>query len=339
MSQDPHHPESNSQGSHSPQTGQADNEPTAFSSSSSSSSSSPSSSHPKAMIAFAHESPARLLVDYLNSQQIPAFMANINTEQNSQQYNDEQKAVPFVVVIRNENQTDAAKKMCDEFLANPNDKRFQSAAWETGQTISHTQPVMPSSHSVLSQLRVAPVTFAIVLLCVVVYALFNIEQVKVFEALRFQPVELLSGSGQWWRLWSPAVIHFSVLHIVFNLLWWWSLGKDFERLFGHVFIGLFFLTTALLSNYAQFWVSGNGFGGLSGVVYAMFGCVWWLGWLRPQWGLNLSKPVIGFMLVWLVLGYADVLFVSMANTAHTVGLVSGCVIALLLVSIRGEHSR
>lgn len=321
MSQDPHTPESNSQRSHAPKTEQADNAP---------------ASSAKALIAFAHELPTRILVDYLNSQQIPAFLVDINTDTKNQQFSEEQKAVPYVVMIHDENQSDEAKKVCDEFLANPNDKRFQAAAWETGQTMRHAQQVMPSLTAILSQVRLAPVTFVIVLVCVMVYALFNLEQERVFDVLRFQPANVLGESGQWWRLWSPAVIHFSILHIVFNLLWWWSFGKDFERLFGHVFITLFFLTTALVSNYAQFWVAGNGFGGLSGVVYAMFGCVWWLGWLRPQWGIGLSKPVIGFMLVWLVLGYFDLLFVNMANAAHTAGLLSGCVIALILVSINAK---
>ena len=41
----------------------------------------------------------------------------------------------------------------------------------------------------------------------------------------------------------------------------------------------------------------------------------------------ISKPIIGFLLFWLVLGYVDVLPVNMANTAHLLGLVSGCLLA------------
>ncbi len=90
--------------------------------------------------------------------------------------------------------------------------------------------------------------------------------------------------------------------------------------------------SAAASNVAQLVVSGPNFGGLSGVVYALVGCVWWLGWLKPAWGLSLPKPIVGFLLVWLVVGYLDVLPVSMANTAHTVGLICGCLFAWFLVT-------
>ena len=279
------------------------------------------------LIGFAQESPARLLTDYLNSQQIAAHTAlhNIDSKEASH---------PYVVSISNESQMSNALAICQSFLDNPSDKRFQSAAWQVGQTIPITGAMLPSHQTVVGQIMTAPVTFAIVLLCVMVYVMFNINRIAVFEALHFRSIEQLIQTGQWWRLWSPAVIHLSVLHIVFNLLWWWSLGKHLEQMFGRVFIFSFFLITALLSNYAQFLVSGSGFGGLSGVVYAMFGCVWWLGWLRPKWGMSLSKPVVICMLAWLILGYLDVLFENMANTAHTIGLLSGFAIAFVLVNMK-----
>ncbi|TMN94189.1 rhomboid family intramembrane serine protease GlpG, partial [Pseudoalteromonas sp. S409] len=37
--------------------------------------------------------------------------------------------------------------------------------------------------------------------------------------------------------------------------------------------------------------------------------------------------IVGFMLVWLVLGFADVLFFRKANWAHLGGLVSGMAFA------------
>ncbi|MDF5668386.1 rhomboid family intramembrane serine protease, partial [Vibrio parahaemolyticus] len=68
-------------------------------------------------------------------------------------------------------------------------------------------------------------------------------------------------------------------------------------------------------------------GGLSGVVYALLGYLWILGYRLPHLGLPLPKPIIVFMLVWLVLGFVQP-FMAIANTAHLVGLLSGMAIAL-----------
>jgi GlpG protein len=43
------------------------------------------------------------------------------------------------------------------------------------------------------------------------------------------------------------------------------------------------------------------------------------------------------MLVWLVLGYADILWVNMANAAHTAGLITGCLMAGALALIANKR--
>ena len=117
----------------------------------------------------------------------------------------------------------------------------------------------------------------------------------------------------------------------FNTMWWWQLGGCIEKSLGRITLVNLFLVSAIASNLGQFMVSGPYFGGLSGVVYALVGFIWWLGWLAPEKGLSLSKPIIGFLLFWLVLGFVDLLPVNTANTAHLLGLISGCLMALLTV--------
>ncbi|MFT5298270.1 MAG: GlpG protein, partial [Colwellia sp.] len=149
-----------------------------------------------------------------------------------------------------------------------------------------------------------------------------------FQLLHFYPELTLDAFFESpLRLLGPALFHFSWLHIVFNTMWWWQLGGSVERILGKGALINLFLITALFSNLGQFIVTGPNFGGLSGVVYGLVGYVWWYGWLAPEKGLMISKPIIGFLLFWLVLGYVDVLPVNMANTAHLLGLVSGCLLA------------
>ncbi|QHJ12296.1 Rhomboid protease GlpG [Paraglaciecola mesophila] len=280
-------------------------------------------SMPFLLVSFNQERAARLLTNYLNSQGIVAQYSFYSGE--------------HAVQLLNESDKDVASNIANEFIQFPQDKKYQQAAWDSGQTVTLNDKSSGVSLSGMwQQLREIPVTTGILLTCLVVYLLAMVGFFWPYQVLAIEPFPQLLENHQWWRLIGPALIHFSVLHIVFNLLWWWTLGGQIERVLGRATLIMLFLFSALLSNIGQLLVSGEHFGGLSGVVYALVGCVWWLGWLRPSWGLMMPKPLIGFLLVWLVVGYADILWVSMANTAHTVGLISGCVFALILSRFTSE---
>src|SRR5437868_3520231 len=69
-----------------------------------------------------------------------------------------------------------------------------------------------------------------------------------------------------WTLLSSIFPHVNVVHLFFNLSWWWYLGARLERAFGPVrAVGVVALLGAL-SGGAQFALAGTGVG-LSGVVY------------------------------------------------------------------------
>jgi len=275
--------------------------------------------HP--LIAFNQQSPAHLLANFLTSQHIQAAVVQHDKE--------------FVVVLDNHDHLDRAKVIADGFLANPTDPKYQQAAWDNGKNVR----LAPSGNgfsvgNIIADAVKAPFTSVVFILCVAVYllSLFGLFA-PIAQHLLMQPFSILSQNHEWWRLLGPAFIHFSALHIIFNLLWWGMLGAKIERILGMSMLLIVFLVSATISNAAQALfsdpVQGNLFlfGGLSGVVYAVMGFVWWLGWLRPSWGLSLPNSIVGFMLVWLVLGYADILWVNMANAAHTAGLISGCLLA------------
>ncbi|PHR65002.1 rhomboid family intramembrane serine protease [Pseudidiomarina marina] len=146
--------------------------------------------------------------------------------------------------------------------------------------------------------------------------------------------------AQPWRFFTPALLHFSVLHIVFNVFWWWYLGGRFERYYGSKWLILAFLFCALASNTSQFIESGPYFGGLSGVVYGLFGIATVVGWQNPRHPLFLPNGLIIFMLVWLVIGYTGLLWVNIANTAHTAGLISGLLVGagIRALTLYGQNS-
>ena len=125
-----------------------------------------------------------------------------------------------------------------------------------------------------------------------------------------------------WRLVTPIFLHFSVMHIVFNMMSLASLGRLLEGHYGPLWLALFVVVTAMGSNLAQYAMTGPGFGGMSGVVYALFGFAWIRGWCDPGAGFRLGGNSVFIMLLWLVLCFQGSLG-AVANYAHLGGLLLG----------------
>ncbi|HAW92220.1 MULTISPECIES: rhomboid family intramembrane serine protease GlpG [unclassified Arsukibacterium] len=209
-----------------------------------------------------------------------------------------------------------------EFIAEPGHPRYQAAAWQRSQPVTQSGQ---RNFSVPWQKALSnPVTVLILGLCLLVYAWLQLDFRGATASLQ------LTAPAQLWRWFTPALLHFTATHLVFNLLWWLLLAAALERQFGSIRLLNFTVLTAVISNAAQFFLVGTNFGGLSGVVYALFGFCW-----LSQKRYPMSRPLISdalaiFMVVWLLLGFADVLWISMANWAHLAGMLTGLILALLI---------
>ncbi|GGC67575.1 rhomboid family intramembrane serine protease [Undibacterium terreum] len=136
-------------------------------------------------------------------------------------------------------------------------------------------------------------------------------------------------NGQIWRLVTPIFIHFSVLHIFFNLMWVWDLGRMIEGIKGAAFYAVFILLVGIASNVLQYSVTHSPyFGGMSGVIYGLLGYVWMQSRYRPGLGFELHKNTVVMMLIWYVLCWTGLLG-AIANWAHTGGLLMGVLIGYL----------
>lgn len=209
----------------------------------------------------------------------------------------------------------------NRFLSEPNHKRYQAASWDVAETRKNQFHYHTPSFLSMIKAKAGPVTLSIMLLCVAIFALQQLGfNQQIFQMLHFPALD-----GQQWQLWrwlSHAVLHFSVMHIAFNILWWWQLGGDIEKKLGGLKLLQIFAISSALSGAGQYWVEGANFGGLSGVVYALVGYLWVVSTKAPQLGLTIPRQIVGFMLVWLVLGYMQP-FMAIANTAHLAGLIAG----------------
>ena len=137
-------------------------------------------------------------------------------------------------------------------------------------------------------------------------------------------------NGEIWRLFTPIIIHFGILHIVFNMVWLFQLGSAIERYESIKRMAILVIIISLSSNLAEFIWSGPLFGGMSGVVYGLLGYVWAQGKFNPRAVLGLNQNIALMMLAWFVICWLG-LVGNIANMAHTVGLLAGILLGLVYI--------
>ena len=135
--------------------------------------------------------------------------------------------------------------------------------------------------------------------------------------------------GELWRLLTPIFIHFGYLHIIFNMLWTWDLGRALELTQGTRRLSVLVVVLGVASNLLEYaWTGWVLFGGMSGVVYGLLSYIWIQGRLDPASPLRLHREIVILMVIWYVLGWTG--FIGpIANMAHTGGLVGGLVLGWL----------
>lgn len=181
-----------------------------------------------------------------------------------------------------------------------------------------------------------PATLTLVGISVLVYLLMNTgNQEAVLRPLLiseyYQPVLPEVFSGQIWRLITPMFLHFGIFHIVFNMVWVWQLGRIIEFKQGWLPLLVVVIVSGIASNLGQYFVSGPVFGGMSGVVYALFGYVWIQGLTNPGFRIRLNPAIVYLMLGWFFICWTGLLEkllgLHVANTAHTAGLAAGLLLS------------
>lgn len=223
---------------------------------------------------------------------------------------------------------------------NPQGVRYLYEQWKAGADLYSLRVATPHQQR-LNPLEF-PLTTGLLVLAVVITLLINFgENATVMRWLTITDFRLSSQhlifshlpetlySLEWWRFFTPVFMHFNWPHLLFNALWIWGVGRWIERNHGRqVYLGLL-LGAGIVSNIAQFLVSGPMFGGLSGIVFAVLAYTWLWDKVKGEADFGFPSAIMGFMLVWLMLGYTGALewlrLGAVANTAHLFGMLAGLV--------------
>ncbi len=161
------------------------------------------------------------------------------------------------------------------------------------------------------------------------------------KALSSSPQFEQIAQGEIWRIFTPMLLHASLLHIIFNLIWFAILGKQIEQRVGFWRFLFIILVVGGVSNTAQYLMSGANFLGLSGVIMGLAGFIW-MRQTKAAWeGYSIQKATLYFLACYVLLLLAlqavslvlewtgsNAIAPNIANTAHVVGglvgLLLGC---------------
>jgi GlpG protein len=276
------------------------------------------------ILTFSEKRPALAFSDYLRSLHIPNHL--------------EPTSEGFAIVLEQADDRDRALAEAQAFVTRPDDAKYWQASWHSGAV---QKEAVYSASTAASEpwwwvwwRRGGWVTRAVAVLCLLVFAAELIWGDAALEALGYADgISLTALQGQWWRLITPAFLHFGVLHITFNLLWWWELGSLVEKAQSSWRLLALTGVIILVSNAAQFLSYGSGFGGLSAVVYGLVGYLWLYPLADPGATFRLRGSIVAFMLGWLALGYTgifDAIFGKISNNGHLAGVLAGAALGLLL---------
>lgn len=170
-------------------------------------------------------------------------------------------------------------------------------------------------------------TMALLILCVAVALATEWGDKAAWTGWLTISMEKIS-QGQLWRLFTPVFIHFTLWNLLVNLLWMQDLGGALEAKIGTRRFAAVVASLALASNLAQYAAGGAALGGMSGVVYGLFGYLWSRGKRDPRFGVFISPLTSGLLLVFLALGIFGLVGAT-ANAAHFSGLLAGVALGWL----------
>ncbi|MCC7374527.1 MAG: rhomboid family intramembrane serine protease [Verrucomicrobiales bacterium] len=286
------------------------------------------------------------LIGYLDNQSLAEKASGLLFAQGIRNQVEPEEGPGWALWIHAEEDIDRARQFLAAFRANPEDPAYRQTGKAPEGSVRDEAPRRTSRvrRSAASDLEgftnsngLVLVTLALVVMCGLVALMTQMgTEGPLVRGLQISEVmwrwrlswELFLPEvrhGEVWRLLSPAFLHFGWPHLLFNLWTFWDLGRAIEYRQGSWKLVLLIAGLGVISNLGQYFVSGPRFGGMSGVIYGLFGYVWMLGRYRPSLGLGLHPQTVVLMLVWFVICLSGSLGVQVANTAHGVGLVVGVI--------------
>lgn len=273
--------------------------------------------------------------------------------------------------VRDEDKLEQAQAELNDFLDSPEAPRYLESLSKASQLLSERERareqavknirrVESSSRSdLLAGGKIPPLTLTLMILSIVIGVITNFADPGlgndwgnlILDRLGFVNYDdLVNSNGdpaaslkrwQVWRTVTPIFIHIGPLHLAMNMFMLATFGRLVERWIGTPKYGLMVVVAAVFPNLFQGlspeWMTGSpNFGGISGVLFCLFGYVWIRTSINPNHGISIPFPMVMIFVGFIVLGLSGVFpALRIANLAHLGGLFVGA--ALGFASEQGSQ--
>ncbi|MCA9126909.1 MAG: rhomboid family intramembrane serine protease [Planctomycetales bacterium] len=263
--------------------------------------------------------------------------------------------------IRNEDQLQLSRQQLNEFLAAPQDPKYEAAIVrakeilnekaesrkQIAQNIRTVRPSRPISGGLIGGGATPPLTLTLMILCIGLHLLSSLggnrqsnnwstatsEQLSFltiadYQASNHNPAASIM-KGEIWRVITPIFLHANMIHLAMNMLGMYVFGRLIERLLGTPRYALFILLLAIVPNLVQGLtpaVLGGSpfFVGISGVIYGFIGYLWMRSSINPRFPIRIPAQMLILAVGMIVLGLSGLIKDwHMADLCHLAGLVVG----------------
>lgn len=135
--------------------------------------------------------------------------------------------------------------------------------------------------------------------------------------------------GQWWRIFTGAFLHGSLLHIGVNMMSLWFLGRFIEYAVGSWRMLLIYMVSLVASGLGVVFFSDPMVPtvGASGAIFGLFGALFAIGFKLGKPGMDLVRANTGILVLNLIITFT---VPQISWQAHVAGLLTGFALTFLI---------
>lgn len=302
----------------------------------------------------------RCLGQIRNRAQAEKFVAHLLTLEISTQIESINNADDqWEIWVRDEDRLTEASRELDEFLVNPDASKYATAIEKANAILDEREKKRREAAKNVQNFDPArrrrltgggglpPLTLTLFILSIAIGLVTNFSNpspqnrwgMSIDDQLSFVSNADLAASngdpaaslkrGQIWRAITPIFRHQGILHLAMNMFMLVSFGRIVERWVGTPAFALMVLLLAICPNLFQGlspeWMHGSfRFGGISGVLFGLFGYVWIRTSINPNHGISIPFPFVVMAFGIILLGLSGAIPAwRLADLCHLGGLLIG----------------